>query len=318
VLQYKATGAIWYIVSRDDAAFTLELGVGVYGDGSDGAVTFDGSTTLLTLAPSSSVYTLTRDIYLADGSIINNGVTIKTGGFRVFCAGTLTNNGSILWNGNAASTTTGGAIIGSSNSSINTFTGSGTAIGTLGANGGTGAGANGTAQTGAACAGAQGGTGGTGTSGAGGTGGTLNAFQASSLQPRQLPFAIYGQYRKGDGSGYLVQGGSGGGAGGGDGSNSGGGGGGGGGICIVAARLFAGTGVIQARGGAGGTPTLGNTGGGGGGGGGWVVVVSQSVVSAAISGQTIDANGGAAGSAHGTGTANAAAGGNGRTTILPA
>jgi hypothetical protein len=231
-------------VSRDDAAFTLELGVGVYGDGSDGAVTFDGSTTLLTLAPSSSVYTLTRDIYLADGSIINNGVTIKTGGFRVFCAGTLTNNGSILWNGNAASTTTGGAIIGSSNSSINTFTGSGTAIGTLGANGGTGAGANGTAQTGAACAGAQGGTGGTGTSGAGGTGGTLNAFQAS--------------------------------------------------------------------------PTLGNTGGGGGGGGGWVVVVSQSVVSAAISGQTIDANGGAAGSAHGTGTANAAAGGNGRTTILPA
>jgi hypothetical protein len=52
---------------------------GIYGDGADGYPVFDGTTTVLGLAPSSSIYTLTRDLQCA-GITVNTGVTIQTAG----------------------------------------------------------------------------------------------------------------------------------------------------------------------------------------------------------------------------------------------
>src|SRR5215472_12581548 len=83
----------------------------LYGDGSDGACTFDGTNTFAFASKAGSVYTLTRDTYLGTGSMVNNGVTIKTAGFRVFCNGQLTVNsgGLIINDGNAGSGTVQGA-----------------------------------------------------------------------------------------------------------------------------------------------------------------------------------------------------------------
>ena len=51
--------------------------------------------------PSASTYTLTRDIHCTSVTI-NNGVTVKTANYRIFCRGTITNNGTISNNGNNA------------------------------------------------------------------------------------------------------------------------------------------------------------------------------------------------------------------------
>lgn len=68
----------------------------VYGNGSDGDLTFDGTTTVLSIAPSSSTYTLTRDIYAANMTI-NANVKVITNGYRVFVRNVLAmNSGSIL------------------------------------------------------------------------------------------------------------------------------------------------------------------------------------------------------------------------------
>ncbi len=315
------------IDDADAAAAQTTLGVSgfgaaVFGDGSDGTITFDGSTTVLSLVPSGNVYTLARDIFLAAGTI-NNGVSIKTNGFRIFCAGTLTNNGLIHWNGNAASGTNGataGAGLSNTNSSFNSQTGSAANLpGTTGTNGGVGAGSAGQAG-GSVSYGGAGGAGGAGSGGAGAAGGTNtgSAFPARTANRFLMPVMMLIQINSGSGTPTFtaIQGGSGGGSGGGDTTNSGGGGGGGGAIVAVYAKKFAGTGSIQARGGAGGICTLGNCGGGGGGGGGTVFVVSQSVVAGAVSGQTIDANGGTGGAKSGTGVAGSN-GSNGSAILLP-
>jgi len=310
----------------DAAAMQTTLGVsyfgaGVYGNGADGAVTFDGSTTILGLAPSSSVYTLTRDLFLTDCTI-NSGVSIKTNGFRLFCSGTLTGADStsiIHWNGNDGSGTARGAETSNSNSSINTRT-TGNAPGTIGANGGTGAGAAGTNASNIAYGGV-GGAGGAGSGGAGGAAGTITNTPTSlttRIRANFLPLAALGFIVNVASAAEALaglQGGTGGGAGGGDGSNLGGGSGAGGGICIVIARKIAGTGCIRARGGAGGNTSVGNTGGGGPGGGGVVFVISQSVSAGAVSGWTIDANAGTPGTKTGTGV-NGSAGSSGSTILL--
>lgn len=69
------------------------------GDGSDGGVVFDGSTTILGFVPSSSIYTMTRDIFCTSITI-NSGVTVKQNGYQIFCQGILTINGNIQRNGN--------------------------------------------------------------------------------------------------------------------------------------------------------------------------------------------------------------------------
>jgi hypothetical protein len=74
-------------------------GIFSYGDGSDGAVTWDGTTTVLGMAPSSTVYTLTRDIYISTGTL-NASTTIKTNGYRIFASVSLTVNGTIDRSGN--------------------------------------------------------------------------------------------------------------------------------------------------------------------------------------------------------------------------
>lgn len=277
----------------------------VYGDGSDGSVTFDGSTTILGMAPASSIYTLTRDFFFTDVTL-NNNVQIKTNGYRMFVNGTLTGGGAaaiIQWNGNAAAATVAGANLNNNLSSFNIQTGA-TSPGVVGGAASTVAGNAGTAQTGRTYGGA-GGAGGSGSGGtnAGGAGGTIVAPTATQGTLRQLPQALLLLlFTAATNVFVVVQGGAGGGSGGGDGTNSGAGGG-GGGIVGVYAKTFAGTGAIQARGGAGGVPAGGNRGGGGGAGGGLVVVVSGSVSAGAISGWTIDANGGTGGAKTGTGVA---------------
>ena len=294
-----------------------------YGDGSDGSVTFDGSTTILGMAPSSSVYTLTRDFFFS-AVTLNNNVQIKTNGFRIYCSGAITGGGSgaiIQWNGLAASGTnngTGGTQTANGNSSISNGT-STSAPGTAGADGATGNGAAGTNSSNRNLGGA-GGAGGTGVTTTAGAAGTLTSLAASITPPRAFPLAGLAVAANNGSSFVAMSGGTGGGSGGGDATNKGGGGGAGGGVVFVAAKTFAGTGAIQARGGAGGSPTTSTLGcgGGGGGGGGWVDVLSQSVSAGAVSGWTIDANGGAGGTHHGTTATDGSNGSNGAAILLNA
>lgn len=294
-------------------------GLGIYGDGSDGSVTFDGTTTILGMAPSANVYTLTRDIWLGS-STINNGVTINTVSWRIFCQGTLTNNGQVSCNGNGT-TGTNHSLGGSAITTLGTLNAE--SVTTIASAGGIGTTTNGGAgqnSTGQALVASSGGHGGAGNSGTGAAGGTSNVVTAIIGAPR-FALAGLGYYPSTSGifNAYNYYGGSGGGAGGGDGTNAGGGGGGGGGLVVMAVKTFAGTGVIQARGAAGGSPTTSanGCGGGGGGGGGLVWIVSNSVVAGAISGQTIDANPGAGGTKIGTNGVNGSAGSAGVVILIP-
>jgi hypothetical protein len=61
----------------------------VYGTGDDGSVVFDGTTTILSMAPSSSVYSLTRDIYCYNMSV-SDSVRIQPNGYRIFVQNLLT------------------------------------------------------------------------------------------------------------------------------------------------------------------------------------------------------------------------------------
>lgn len=60
----------------------------VYGTGADGDATLDGTTTVLGMAPSASVYTMTRDTYFNDLTI-NANVRLQPNGYRIFVKGTL-------------------------------------------------------------------------------------------------------------------------------------------------------------------------------------------------------------------------------------
>lgn len=64
-------------------------GIFSYGDGADGAITFDGTATFSFATKVSSVYTLTRDVYFTTCQI-NNGVTLNNGAYRIFCSISLT------------------------------------------------------------------------------------------------------------------------------------------------------------------------------------------------------------------------------------
>jgi hypothetical protein len=75
-----------------------------YGDGTDGTVTFDGSTAVAGWTRSGSTYTADRDTYFS-GATVNNGVTLVTNAYRVHVNGTLTNHGNINNDGASSSTT---------------------------------------------------------------------------------------------------------------------------------------------------------------------------------------------------------------------
>ena len=291
--QTAANIAAATVLSNSGAA-----GAGFYGSGNDGSITISGNTTL------------TRDMYY-NNLTINSGVTLNTGGFRVFVKRTLTLNGggSLIQNNGATGTSSGpfpGAI-GGAGGAGSTFGGGASANAT---NNGGGNGANGNATFNSV--GGAGGNGGNspGVPATGGFGGpatppTLANGGAGILNA--LPNTLTGR----DLSNTQVTGGASGGNGS-NGANWPGGGGGGGGIVLVAAKLIAGTGAIQANGGNGGSSAGVNEAGGGGGGGGAAIVISANTVPGSV---LITANGGTPGTG-GIATTPAFAGSLGQVILL--
>lgn len=298
-----------------------------FGDGSDGSVTFDGSSSVLGISPSGSAYTLTRDIYTIDCTI-NNGVTINTNGWRIFSRGTFTlnatsvvqNNGGTGGNGGNASANTAGTAgtAGTAPAANSVLSGqAGTAgniggvINAVGLNGVSGTNITNSAGT----LGGLGGSGGTSTGFGtvlGGTGGAVGTVTAGVCTFRD----VYTMMGLRNITGLLTMSTSGTGGGGGSacnssgGNNAGGGGGGGGGtggMVFVAAWVLAGSGTLKAIGGNGGNggnafAGTGNSGSGGGGtGGGGAGGIILLVSSTATNPYTCTVTGGTGGSTVGTG-----------------
>ena len=223
---------------------------GIFGSGADGSRTIKADTTL------------SHDVYYRNLTV-NSGVTLDTGGYRVFVAGTLTlrTGAQISRNGADASSSSPAA---------------GVTSGTLG-NSAPGA-------SHGLCAG------GTATNSLGGVGGNAGSSMVCPGGPVMRPAAEVGGAQVFDAAlqaisgrtldGVIVNGG----AGGGGGTSSSDNGGAGGGVVVVVARsvVVKGHAVISAAGGNG-------SGDGGGGGGGVVVVVSTSPRPAGV---TISAAGG--------------------------
>ena len=97
------------------AAF-LDAADPIYGTGMDGDATLNGSSTVLEMAPSSSVYTMTRDLYF-NNLTINSGVRLQPNGYRIFVKNLLSfagANATIGFNSGfatAGSIAQGGALI---------------------------------------------------------------------------------------------------------------------------------------------------------------------------------------------------------------
>lgn len=237
-------------------------GLGVYGDGSDGAVIADGTSTVTCLgAPSSSTYTMSRDCAFTNLTV-NSGVTVYANGFRILADQTLTDNGHISVDGYPGTSGAGGNGGGSGYAG---YTGASPA--TLGGGG--------VAQYGGSCGNAI-------PNGYGGSGGQ-NVNTCTSAGIVTAPAAFYqgihasffnsiAGYACGFDNGVnpacVEYFGGGGGAGG---SNVGGGGG--GGVVVVLGATLQGSGSITANGGAG---YPGGAYNGCGGGGGVVIVSSHS------------------------------------------
>lgn len=275
----------------------------LFGDGSDGALAYDGAATVLGVAPVANVYTLTRDI-MASAITISSGVTIKTGGFIVYCTGTLT-----FTDATSVIQMDGAAASGSSGAAANGAAGSWQAnngAGAAGRTGTSGPGSNAAASSNAV--GGAGGNGGAAGGNGGGNGATPSAPAASLGSTRTLQFLLLRRLMQTSGSGPTAavygQGGGGGGLTHTTGTGNGGGGGSGGLHANVWARFVSGAGLISANGGAGAAASAtgaDNAGGGGGGGGGYASLVT-STPSPAV---TVQANGGAGGAGAGGGSAGA-------------
>lgn len=293
----------------------------IYGDGQDGDIHFDGSTTITlatgtTIVPAANVYTLPEDVCGHDITV-DSGVTVWCTNWQLCATGTLTNNGTIHNDGKSAVGASAGA----------STTGHKYAVNQAGAGGIASAG-NGTSTanrsgivpfwsvTSAATAGNNGG--GHGQGGGGGSAGANTGGSSGTLTPTA---AQNGRWIGHDGfvTGRTVGGtqlntGTGGGGGAVVGAGAGaasGGGGAAGGICYVGAQRIAGSGLFSAKGGNGGNATLGSvTGcGGGGGGGGGILTLAYST---ATGSWTTSVAGGTGGTGAGTG----GNGGNGSSGVL--
>lgn len=284
------------------------------GDGSDGIVDFDGTTTRLGIVPSASTYTLTRNVYLASGSQIRAGVTIKPDGWFIGCKGQLILNGDIDFiglTGQNGSGGVGGAGGVAQPTSGSRYFGSVTSqSGGKGGDQGNGPGAQGGASSQApfgAVAGqaTSGNAGGVGQGGGGGANSTASTGASGGLVTvsaantgGSISDIVRAMTMRLTNSASVFTPGSGGGGGrGGGAAGSGGAGGGGasGGIIVVAAGSITGTGRIRAHGGKGGkAEELGAaTAGGGAGGSGGLVAVSIATGSY----PTIEVTGGVGGAA---------------------
>lgn len=258
----------------------------------DGSPNFDGTTTVLGLAPSSSVYTLNANVF-ADTITIRTGVRVAAGQYAIMCRKLVIESGAFLSaNGNNAAGATAGAAI--------------TAAGYLGwAAGGGGAGVsrttvgstngnNGSGSGGANVAG-TGGNGGTGGAGVAGVGNASAVAVANQFRVWRSPqFAALGWKMPptSTNTGFtLINGGGGGGSGGieitaqtGVLALTGGAGGGAGGLLYLSCGILQNAGTIEALGGNGGNATTnvgitGNAGGGGGGAGGSIHATVQQIAS---------------------------------------
>jgi len=280
---------------------TGPIALGVFGDGSDGGVTFDGSNAVAGTTRSGSTYTLTRDVYYIDATV-NSGSIIVMAGFRMFCTGTLwvKSGGLVHGDGNASVTSTGGGTL------------SGGTLGAAG-NGGNGAagGAGGVAGGVSNALGGNGGDGGAATGGGvggGGAGATATAPTAASGLPRHLVSLITATIQ----AAVTIYTGAAGGRAGNASAGTGLGGGGGGGARVIGlyANVLICDGTIRCLGGDGGPAVVGssvNVGGGGGGGGGAIMVAyrTKSGTNSTFTAATVCA-GGAGGAPAGTGATGAA------------
>jgi hypothetical protein len=268
----------------------------VYGDGADGAVTFNGSSTYNFATYSSPTYTLTRDVWATTVNV-SSGYTVITAGYRIFATTSIYAAGNIHNNGSD---------------------GSGLTAGTGGLGGFFKAGGAGAAGLGTAVAVSNGNTQATPTANTwvGGLGGrgaqgrsAVNASEGGMLLSASLttPANVDGGSRVTSNIvNYLnryvigatnwqmtpsVGGGSGGKSALGTTAITGGGGGGGGIIFLASPTIQCSGAVISANGGVGGNAsgTGGNFGGGGGGGGGIVAYMCKTDLG------TYTANGGAGG-----------------------
>lgn len=306
------------------------IGVTLLSTGSDGALVFDGSSTVLGIVPGSNVnfpsygtnvYSLTRDIYPTTIQI-DAGVLVHTNGFRIMGTGHATVNGDVGSPGGAgANATSGAGGAGGAGTSAQVLAGR-----NAGGNGGSAAGGN-SAQaprdflsgvnTGGASPGATAGQNGSGLGRGGGgggsnggvtsgfSGGTVTNAAAAEGSIDNLIQAISARQITTPSNRYTPGTGGGGGANGG-GVKFGGGGGGSGGVVVFTAKSFSGSGTVRAQGGAGG---LGNGGGGSGGGGAGGIIV---LVNCTGGYPTTDVSGGAGGAA----TSSGGAGGNGGAGIV--
>jgi hypothetical protein len=270
----------------------------LFGDGSDGAVTADGTTTVACLgAPSGTTYTMTRDCYFTT-LVVNSGVTVKTASNRLLAQTSITNSGTIQ---NAGNTGGGGGGASGTNHSTGGTAGSNSSQllagslpapvasvpGKTGANGSTGVGSSGTSgsngnsanlnlSTTVGATGVAGGNGGaSGASGgnnAGGTGGTAGSGGPSQLaksSPHEISIAkmLYDATGSALEPGGANGGGGSGASGGGDATNNGGGGGGAGGggsdggplVMLSPTIMLNAASVINVSGGNGGVGGAGGT-----------------------------------------------------------
>lgn len=97
ILRYPSTAT--YVDSADS----------VYGTGMDGDAVLDGSTTVLGMAPSSSVYSMTRDMYF-DDLTLNTSVRLAPNGYRIFVKNVLTFAGANATIGFTTGYSTAGSI----------------------------------------------------------------------------------------------------------------------------------------------------------------------------------------------------------------
>lgn len=274
----------------------------IYGDGSDGSLTFDGTTTILGIAPVSTggrfTYMLTRDI-TAESITVNSTVDVLPNGYRIYVRNKLTiqSNATINMNGGNADGVTAGTGYTNLGSLFVTSV-AGAAGRTAGGAAQNGLGA--TAGPTSALVAITGGNGGSVTGGTTGAGGTSSLPAAlSGLSGSDWTYFFKSLFTattgKVIGSTFISPSGGPGGGGGAitAGTGTSGAGGGGGGAVLICAYELDNSGTISAKGGNGGnytgTPT--GAGGGGGGGGGWVSVVARFFTNQG----TITANGGSAG-----------------------
>jgi hypothetical protein len=268
---------------------------GLFGDGSDGAATLDGTATVAWASKASSTYTMTRDVFCTSLTV-SSGSTLLTHGYRIFCTASFSNAGTVSSTGSNSS-----GAAGANGANAGTLVGGGN-----GATATAGAGATAAFVAGAAGTG-SGGAGGTGTAGAGGSA-RVPVF--TTAFPFRVPATALAGMSTGSASTATASGAPGGSSGAGDSSNTGGGGGGGGGLIVIFAPSAANTGTtISVAGGNGFTPAAGQCGGGGGGAGGNIIVYTLAAWTAGTTS--------VAGGTHGNGVGSGTNGGDGTSgTVL--